>query len=153
MPHLVAQVPQDVRPIEALHVAPIFLVDRRELRPREIEGDRDGDCLERHAPFGGEVETRLQAGESYASELLLELLENGLEPSVLDGEPQIADRGRPETGFAKGAQRGRHGSPEGRARSRTRQTYIEADRRTGGQADRRTGGQAVRRTGGQADRR
>jgi hypothetical protein len=51
--HLVAQVAQNVRPVKSFDVPDPLGVQRGEIGVGQVEGDGNGDRLERHAPFGG----------------------------------------------------------------------------------------------------
>ena len=109
VPHLVPEVAQDVRPVEALHQAGALHVQRGQVGSGEVERDRDRHRLEGHAPLGGEIEAGLDPGEPHPSQLLLELLDDRLEGCSLDGETEVPDRRGPEVGFLEAVRLGGHG--------------------------------------------
>ena len=64
MPHLVAEVAQDVGAVEALDMAHFLAVQFGELGPRQIERNADRDRAERDAPLGRQIERRRDLRET-----------------------------------------------------------------------------------------
>ena len=99
--HLVAEVAQDVGPVEPLDVADPLGVQCREVGPGQVEGNGDGDSLERHAPLGREVEPGPHPGHAGPAQIVPELLDDRLEGGTRDGEAEVPDRRGPEVGLVK----------------------------------------------------
>jgi hypothetical protein len=90
--HLVTQIAQDVRAIEAFDVPDPLAVQLREIGMREIKRNANHDRAERHAPFGREVKARRDLRDAAARELRAEFVDHGLEPRAGDLEPKVANR-------------------------------------------------------------
>jgi hypothetical protein len=101
MPHLVAEVPEDLVLVPPLHVPGPEGVHFQQFRPGQVEGDRDRHRLERDAPLRGEVEFRGQSPKARQRQLVTELLEDRLETGSFDGQAEVADGSRPQGRFPK----------------------------------------------------
>ena len=82
--------------ISPLSLSGTLDVERSQLRPGQVEWNRDRHGLERNSPFRREIEAGAQAGEADPPQLLQELRQQWLEAGALDGEAKIADGGGPE---------------------------------------------------------
>ncbi len=94
---------------EPLDVPRPLGVERRQVRPGEVERDRDGDRPERHPPLRREVEARAHPADAGRRELPLELGDDRLQGRPRDRQAEIADRAFPEVGFLEGVGLGVHG--------------------------------------------
>ena len=114
VPHLVAQVAEDVLAVPPFDVPGPLGVHLLELVVGQVEGDGDRHRLEGHPPLGGQVEPRGEPAEPSASELPAELRQDRLEARSLDGQAEVADRSRPDGRFPEAGGLevwGSHGGP------------------------------------------